>query len=431
MVRIAGLLSALVVLAALPATAQTRLLALFSGTYPCSALGCPAGTLLDIDAERGVIKGTASVSPGWGFSLPGVTPDGRYFVFGGYRSPGAHLDALDTMSYQVTSFPVTIQTPAFGYAVHPSTLRAYFQRPDDEQVFVVDDRGVRAFQGLGARPGILRFVSGDGSRLVLHRHLTDEVAVVDSETGTTRGVVADAFGVAAVNADGTEIYAFGRALSRPLERRAVSSGAVLATTPLRGAGNVTFARDPRSGHIWQASGGLVRVLDRSTLATIAEFTFEFGTAPLHLAFDPERPIAFIGWKATSEADNLPAHFVVLDTDTMAVRAAADIALPGLGYVSALVLAPRPPRVEALSATVNGPAVTLTWTNGASQALATHLIVEAGSASGLTDLARIAVPTGRSSLVVPHVPSGTYFVRVRSANATGEGAASNEITVSVP
>jgi hypothetical protein len=107
----------------------------------------------------------------------------------------------------------------------------------------------------------------------------------------------------------------------------VSSGAVLASANVTGPGNVFLARDPRTGHIWFANNGRVRVMDGSTLATIAERGFTFGTAPARLAFDPDRPIVYIGWKATSEADNLPAHFVVFNTETMAVEAEADILLP--------------------------------------------------------------------------------------------------------
>lgn len=89
-------------------------------------------------------------------------------------------------------------------------------------------------------------------------------------------------------------------------------------------------------------------------------------------------------------------------------------IPRLGILSALVLGPRPPRAEALSAVVSGSSVTLSW-----------------AAPGLANLARFALLPGETGLQVPDVPPGTYFVRVRSANGTGEGIASNEVTVTVP
>jgi hypothetical protein len=207
MIRVRGLLILLLLLPAVPTVAQTRLFALFSGTYPCSELAVRPASLIDIGADSGRINGTTPITPGWGWSSPAVTPDGSYLVFGGYRSPGAHLDALDTSSYGVTSFYVSVTSPTFGYAVHPGTSRAYFQRPDDEQLFVVDASGVRPWPALTSqRPGWLRLISGDGSRLVIHRHLTSEAAVVDTDTGVTSGVVSDVAGVVAVNSDGTEIY---------------------------------------------------------------------------------------------------------------------------------------------------------------------------------------------------------------------------------
>ncbi len=430
MIRIHGLLL-LLLLPAVQASAQTRLFAIFSGAGPCTNQGCPAGTMIDIDVDRGRINGTAPVTPGWRTSSAGVTPDGRYLVFDGYRSPAAHLDALDTSSYAVASFYVSQPGPGFGYAVHPTIPRVYFQRPADEQIYVVDaNAGVRPWPVVtGQRPGVLQFVTGDGSRLVMERHLTNEVAVVDSDTAARLGVVSEAFGVVAVNADGTEIYSYGAASTRPLERRAVSTGAVLATTNLDPAGNVTLIRDPRSGHIWFASGGKVQVFDGSSLATIAELEFPFGMTPVRLAFDPDRPTAYLGWKTTSDADNLPAHFVALNTNTMAVEAEADIFVPRLGLISGLVLGPRPPHVEGLSAVVNGSAVALSWAIAAGRT-ATRLIVEAGSAPGMANLARFVLPPGETTLVVPNVPSGRYFVRVRPANWTGEGVASNEIAVTV-
>lgn len=421
----------LLILAAAPAGGQTRLYALFSGTYPCSALGCPVGTLIDIDGGSGRVLGTAPVSPGWRSTTPGVTPDGRYLVFNGYRSPGAHLDALDTASYAVASFPVTERSSVFGFAPHPGESKVFFQRPEDEQVFVVDLHGTRVLQGLPAQPGQLRAVTADGSLLVFHRTRTNDVVLADSATGQVQNVVTGAYGVVAVNADGSEIYAFGEAASLSLERRAVSNGAVLSSTALTYAGNVTFTRDPRTGHLWQAANGRIRVLDGSTLTTKSERAFAFGTAPASIAFDPDHPIAYLGWKATYESDGRPAHFVVFNTDTIAVEAEADIFTPGLGFIHALVLGPRPPQVTALSANTNGSTVTLGWTTAASQNHATHLTIEAGSASGLANLARFVVPAGSTTLAVADVPAGTYFVRVRSSNLTGGGAASNEIMVTVP
>jgi hypothetical protein len=56
-------------------------------------------------------------------------------------------------------------------------------------------------------------------------------------------------------------------------------------------------------------------------------------------------------------------------------------------------------------------------------------VEAGSASGLSNLASAVLPT--PSFVAPGVPPGIYYVRVNALGAGGAGPASNEVIVVVP
>lgn len=83
---------------------------------------------------------------------------------------------------------------------------------------------------------------------------------------------------------------------------------------------------------------------------------------------------------------------------------------------------------SLTALVTGNTVTLTWT--AAFGDQTTYVIEAGSAPGLTDLANF--PTGNlaTTFTATNVPNGVYFVRVRSANAAGVSAPSNEATVIV-
>ncbi|MGE3190981.1 MAG: hypothetical protein AB7N90_14970 [Vicinamibacterales bacterium] len=57
-------------------------------------------------------------------------------------------------------------------------------------------------------------------------------------------------------------------------------------------------------------------------------------------------------------------------------------------------------------------------------------IEAGSASGLANLAVMAVD-GATRAVTVSAPPGTYFVRVRAQNACGTGPASNEVVLAVP
>ena len=89
----------------------------------------------------------------------------------------------------------------------------------------------------------------------------------------------------------------------------------------------------------------------------------------------------------------------------------------------------PDATQGLTATVAGSTVTLGWS--LARLIGTTFIIEAGAASGLANVANYVTGTSTQSLVVPDVPAGTYFVRVRGINVCGAGLSSNEIVVNVP
>jgi uncharacterized protein YkwD len=94
-------------------------------------------------------------------------------------------------------------------------------------------------------------------------------------------------------------------------------------------------------------------------------------------------------------------------------------------VGALGTAPSPP--TNLVAQVTGSTVTITWS--APPGTVTGYRLEAGSASGLSNIADM--PLGPVPLLsVSSVPPGTYHVRVRAFNAAGLGAPSQEIVLVV-
>ena len=99
-------------------------------------------------------------------------------------------------------------------------------------------------------------------------------------------------------------------------------------------------------------------------------------------------------------------------------------------VQVVVAGPTPPGAPTLNApTVSGNNVGLSWTPGAGGAPTSYTLVASLSPGG----APIATVPGISvtSLNVPGVPSGTYFVRVGAVNAVGASPPSNEVTVVVP
>jgi hypothetical protein len=90
--------------------------------------------------------------------------------------------------------------------------------------------------------------------------------------------------------------------------------------------------------------------------------------------------------------------------------------------------PDPPTL--LSATVNGTSVTLTWVGPPPVDATLSYVIEAGTQPGITNLVSFPTGTTSTSFLAVGVASGTYFVRIRAANAVGIGGASNEVTVVV-
>ena len=83
----------------------------------------------------------------------------------------------------------------------------------------------------------------------------------------------------------------------------------------------------------------------------------------------------------------------------------------------------------LTASVSGNTVTLTWV--ADPGDVTGYLIEAGSASGLADLVGYPTSGSTTSLTAVNVPTGTYYVRVRSfLRFAPLTAGSNEVQVDV-
>ncbi len=86
----------------------------------------------------------------------------------------------------------------------------------------------------------------------------------------------------------------------------------------------------------------------------------------------------------------------------------------------------PAAPENLTNTTTSTSVSLSWQTGTA---ATSYVLEAGSSPGLSDLA--ALNTGSSATTfTTAAPPGRYYVRLRSRNACGTSAPSNETTVTI-
>lgn len=78
----------------------------------------------------------------------------------------------------------------------------------------------------------------------------------------------------------------------------------------------------------------------------------------------------------------------------------------------------------------GRTVTLAWSPPASGEAPTGYLLEAGSAPGFADIVPVAVLGASTTLVVPGVPPGAYYVRVKAMTPAGAGVPSNEVVVIV-
>lgn len=87
--------------------------------------------------------------------------------------------------------------------------------------------------------------------------------------------------------------------------------------------------------------------------------------------------------------------------------------------------------QGLTAFVRGSAVTLAWGAPANlpTAVVTAFQLEVGSAAGLSDIAKLNLGTAMQ-FEAAAVPSGRYYIRVRSTNSAGTGPASDEVQVAV-
>ena len=80
--------------------------------------------------------------------------------------------------------------------------------------------------------------------------------------------------------------------------------------------------------------------------------------------------------------------------------------------------------QSVTASASGSLVTIRWTAAPDQS-ATSYMIEAGSATGLSDLASFDTGAASTTFVANGVAAGTYFLRLRAVNACGVSGASSE------
>lgn len=195
------------------------------------------------------------------------------------------------------------------------------------------------------------------------------------------------------------------------------SSAVTVTVPVapQAPGRPTLLADVNGATVsfsWSVSGGGPADL----------YTFEAGLTPgftTPLAVLPIRgatSVSFPGVPAGTYYARLTAH-----NGGGASPASHEVAFTVGGTV--------PPGVPVLHApVVQGGTVTLTWTAGAGSAPSEYTLL-ASLAPGGAPIASVLL--AGTSLTIPGVPAGTYYLRLTATNAAGTSAPSAEVTLTVP
>ena len=427
-------------LCAAPTSAQTRLYILFAGdSVFCPPTDCEPPRVLEIDVDgRRLLASTPVHNARENTTAPVVTADGRYLAWIGTENrstAGSYLTVFDTMTRgdaRLVRTSVSASTSALF--ADPAAVRLFSQFQFDSPLTVLEPQSSRGL-AVPCTSAQLTALSGDGSRLFVRCGTTAvfPVVVLDSLTGATVATVQEAGFYSAVDEAGATYYAASLPPSGPgtvLSRYDVASGQLLARRAIADATPFgPMAVDPRTGRLYLGVTSTtpgIRVFDGDTLGDVATLPAPVMPGRPNLVIDPDRPAAYVVWNASVGTGGWRSIIFVYDTNGFAVVAQADLGNDSL--VNGMVLGPRPPRAENLTANVTGRVVTLEWTNQVSRPIATGLVVEAGSSPGLSDLAQLPIAAGQVALTVPDVPPGTYYVRVRSFNGSGLGEASNEISI---
>ena len=95
------------------------------------------------------------------------------------------------------------------------------------------------------------------------------------------------------------------------------------------------------------------------------------------------------------------------------------------------LPPPPGPPSGLAVSVAGSTATFSWTAPQSGGAATGYLLLAGLSPGFTTpFAALPLAPSPTSVAIPGVPVGTYYIRVVAQNASGTSAASNEVTLTI-
>ena len=368
---------------------------------------------------------------------PVFTSDGRFLLLRFTDASGSgRLEIRDL----ITGFRSSLDLTFYPSRAHPRRLAVYGYIPGG--VGRLDTTGLRPYTSCA--PGQIE-LTVDGSRLLVFCQ-NGNIESIDETTGALVAIVAAGPTAApgfAINADGSRALVVRVAPGvNDLVLFDIATGTEIMSTPMPGPAPPAQYSGPGFGRIvgvtpsrdavvvttrWFNSGlpGLAtnyfrtQLLEFATLAPRRQLAVPYD--PQVMAISPNGERAFVG--SSYPGRGLGA---LLDLDL------------GTGQQTALVSAMTfalgaafPPLAPTLHPpVVNGEEVTIGWSLAAHSPEAQRFLIHVGSRSGAIDLGTLDVG-GNTSLTVPGVPPGRYFVRVTATNITGPSSPSTEVVIEVP
>lgn len=433
---------ALVALTGSSLTAQQRLFAIVVN----QPRGNSTTSLVEARIESGQISDVRplTVLNGSG-STPVVTGGGQFVTWAHSQGSLHSLAVYDRRAGTAQLLPY----PSVGAISDPTEVRLFV--PADSGLTRLTPAGAFVFPNTAG----LHYpsVSPDGRRLLALAAISAgppalwELRAFDTASGSPLGAMA--VGVAPTQtklaADERSVWVLsfppvGNGHTIVLRQLDVPSATqLLATTiavsPYYGAINASLVGlDDTHGRIFVAltdfnlgvsNHGQLITLDTDSGAEVARVDLE-GVSTSFLDVGSGRVLtlsASLASRPVSSCRNTTLRTVAVDTGLEVTRSLVDTdACLAVAFAA-------PPPAPVLAAPVVTPArsVVLNWARSAE--LIAQFTVEAGTGPGLADIA--VLPVTGTTLTVPNVPVGSYYVRVKAWNDIGSSVPSNEIAVTVP
>jgi len=212
---------------------------------------------------------------------------------------------------------------------------------------------------------------------------------------------------------------------------ASDSNCATRSIALSSSGRVAAAAAPGPGNLSGAASG-----STVTLAWLAPTSFDPATSYIIEAGSSPGAANLASFDTGNAATTLTVTAVPSGTYYVRVRAtnSSGAGVPSNEIVLTIQVSTpcdvAPGAPTALAAAVNGSSLTLTWNPPSGGCALSVYAIEAGSASGLANLANVNTGNTATSFSASGVDAGTYYVRARSANGAGQSGPSNEVVVTI-